>query len=212
MDKLYVVQHCQSEHHVNGMTGGWTDTPLTDLGRRQAAQVALRLGRQLGASPAPQDDVEIISSDLMRASQTAGIVAESLCLPVRLAPGLRENCGGEATGKTREWANGHIDRSNWSLFDWTGFAGGETWRQFYQRVCQCMDELAAEAKPTSIIVTHGGTVSNIVAWWLRLPLDVLPERTPFAGTPGGISLLRKNQHGNPAVRYFNDTSHLEGLA
>ena len=33
MRKIIVIQHCQSEHHINNMTGGWTDTPLTELGR-----------------------------------------------------------------------------------------------------------------------------------------------------------------------------------
>jgi len=41
---------------------------------------------------------------------------------------------------------------------------------------------------------------------------VLPERTPFACSPGGISLLKTNKYGNPVVAYLNDTSHLAGLA
>jgi hypothetical protein len=25
MRKIIVIQHCQSEHHINNMTGGWTE-------------------------------------------------------------------------------------------------------------------------------------------------------------------------------------------
>ncbi|MBT6145623.1 MAG: histidine phosphatase family protein, partial [Gemmatimonadetes bacterium] len=40
---VIIVQHCQSEHHVNEMSGGWTDTPLTEFGREQARAVAARV-------------------------------------------------------------------------------------------------------------------------------------------------------------------------
>ena len=53
MKTLIVIQHCQSEHHINELTGGWTDTPLTARGRRQAYCVAERLRDKLGASPCP---------------------------------------------------------------------------------------------------------------------------------------------------------------
>ena len=32
MQPIVVVHHCQSEHHVTDLTGGWTDTSLTTLG------------------------------------------------------------------------------------------------------------------------------------------------------------------------------------
>ena len=74
-----------------------------------------------------------------------------------------------------------------------------------------MEELVGTNGPMPIIVAHGGTLSNIVTWWLRLPLDALPERNPFSGSPGGITFLKKNQHGNPVVGYLNDTAHLDGI-
>lgn len=36
MRKIILIQHCQSEYHINNLTGGWTDTSLTDLGQKQA--------------------------------------------------------------------------------------------------------------------------------------------------------------------------------
>lgn len=113
MNRIILIQHCQSAHHVNGMTGGWTDTPLTDLGRQQAAAIAARLKRDLADTP-----FQLYSSDLKRAAQTAEIVGEELGMTAQLVPDLREFNGGVATGKTREWANENISQE-WSscLFD-----------------------------------------------------------------------------------------------
>ena len=69
MRKIIVIQHCQSEHHINNMTGGWTDTPLTELGRNQAELIGLKLKRELG-----EERYTIYSSDLMRAKQTAELL------------------------------------------------------------------------------------------------------------------------------------------
>ena len=99
LNRIILIQHCQSEHHVNGMTGGWTDTPLTHLGRQQAAAIAARLKRDLAGTPC-----RLYASDLKRAAQTAEIVAEELALTVQHVPGLREFNGGAATGRTRQWA------------------------------------------------------------------------------------------------------------
>jgi broad specificity phosphatase PhoE len=35
MRELLLVRHGESEHLVRGISGGWTDLPLTALGRRQ---------------------------------------------------------------------------------------------------------------------------------------------------------------------------------
>ncbi len=203
MRTLIIVQHCQSEHHVNELTGGWTDTPLTPLGRRQAECIGERLSRELGPRPCP-----VYASDLQRAWQTAEVVSLALGVEPIETQGLREWNGGAATGKTKAWAEKHVNRTDDSLFDQVAFEGAETWREFHARTCRAMEELAAERHTTVIAVTHGGAASNIVCWWLRLPLDALPERTPFHGSPGSISVLRTNAFGNPVLERFNDRSHL----
>ena len=65
-----------------------------------------------------------------------------------------------------------------------------------------------------VLVVHGGSVSNIVTWWVRLPLDSLPERTCFTTTPAALSILVRNAHGNPVIGSLNDRTHLyeAGLA
>ena len=46
MKRIYTVQHTQSEHHINGMVGSWTDWNLTDLGKQQADRIAEKLKQE----------------------------------------------------------------------------------------------------------------------------------------------------------------------
>ena len=118
-----------------------------------------------------------------------------------------------AMERTRNGEEGTIDNSNWSLFDWRPFPEAETWREFHTRVAAAMDRLAGTCSDTTlpILVVHGGTLSNIVVWWLGLPLDALPERTCFAASPGSLSILQRNRHGKPVIERLNDCAHLATL-
>ncbi len=77
MQELVIIQHCQSEHHVNELTGGWTDTSLTHLGRRQAYNISERLETLKSIH-----EFRIISSDLIRTRETAEIINLKLKLPL----------------------------------------------------------------------------------------------------------------------------------
>ena len=103
--KIILVQHCQAEHHTNGMIGSWTDTELTDLGRRQAARVATRISTLTEGS----EDWMLISSDLKRCTQTAALIRERCSKEPRLEPDLREINLGEAVGKSQVW----LGETNW---------------------------------------------------------------------------------------------------
>jgi len=206
MGKLILIQHCQSEHHVNGMTGGWTDTPLTSLGIQQAERIAARLHNELSDI----SSFTLISSDLLRASQTAGIIAEKLQLPVQYNQALREINTGIAIGKTREWANANRNprKNNNFDFDYLEFNEGETWRQFYDRVCTYMDQLVGNnLQQNWLIVTHGGTLSYIIAWWLKFNEQMLANAY-FTARPASISILSENKYGQHVLERLNDTAHL----
>ena len=103
--KIIIVQHCQSEHHVNNMSGGWTDTPLTELGRKQARSVAKKVDTLIAG-----ESFALLSSDLMRASQTAEAIAKQTGLTVELDSGLREINTGVAAG----WCTSLVERSEGS--------------------------------------------------------------------------------------------------
>ena len=73
MSVLYLVRHGQSEWNRIGRIQGRSESPLTGLGRQQAAA----LGRMLG-SILPDSGIDIVASPLSRAFETATIIAGEL--------------------------------------------------------------------------------------------------------------------------------------
>lgn len=207
MRKIVVIQHCQSEHHINNMTGGWTDTPLTELGRNQAELIGLKLKKDLEG-----ESYTLYSSDLMRAKQTADIVAKHLNLNVIEEIDLREINTGVAAGKTKDWAREHRNPrlSKEFYLDYQEFQEGETWRQFYNRVCEGMKRICDLDKGNIIIVTHGCTLSDIIAWWMNFESDMLGKAF-FSAQPGSISVLQQNNYNQNVLTLLNDRAHLSGL-
>lgn len=90
-----MLRHGQSEWNAISRWQGSADIPLTDLGRSQARQTAERLATldvRFGA---------VWASDLMRADETASIIAQSLDIgPVTTDERLRESHAGEWEGLT----------------------------------------------------------------------------------------------------------------
>jgi len=207
MRRIILVQHCQSEHHINEMSGGWTDTPLTELGRRQAEIIAKKLRDGLDSS-----EYILYTSDLLRASQTAEIIGEQLGLKVNINKELREINTGIAAGKTKEWARANRNPRTGSSFhlDYQEFENGETWRQFYRRVCDCLELLCETNEKNLLIVTHGGTLAYITAWWLQFSEEMLGTAY-FSASPGSISVLTRNSFNQNVLEVFNDSSHLSSL-
>lgn len=204
MSNIILILHCQSEHHIHNMTGGWTDSPLTKLGRKQAEQIGKKLKELIN-----KNEYILYSSDLIRAAQTAEIIGEYVNLEVTIDKGLREINTGVAKGKTKDWArvNRKPRTSIGFDLDYQEFQDGETWREFYGRVCDCMDRIYESEKDKNLlIVTHGGTLGYILAWWLNFQPEMLAKAF-FSSSVGGISVLSKNDFRQNIVNKFNDTSH-----
>ncbi len=79
---LYCVRHGESVHNAEGRIQGQADIPLSDFGRRQGEAIAAALAEL------PID--AIYASPLLRALETAQIVARRLNLPIRIDPRLKE--------------------------------------------------------------------------------------------------------------------------
>lgn len=210
MSSVIVIQHCQSEHHINQLSGGWTNTPLTGLGRKLAELVAGKLKKLINGDG---HEYVLYASDLLRAKQTAEIIGKQLGLVVTVEQDLREINNGVAAGKTKDWAreNRNLRTGNVFDIDYQEFQDGETWRQFYHRVCNCMDRICNwETEKNLIIVTHGGTLSYIVAWWMNFDPQMLAT-SYFSASVGSISVLTQNDFRQNVLAVFNDTSHLMAL-
>ncbi len=95
MKRIYTVQHTQSEHHINGMVGSWTDWSLTEAGKQQAERIAAKLKKELDGR-----EIVLYTSDLKRAAQTADSIASRFGVTPIAAKELRERNLGRCCGKS----------------------------------------------------------------------------------------------------------------
>ena len=191
---LIFVRHGESEHHVRGLTGGWTDTPLTETGRGQVARTASVLaGRGFG-------NVALYCSDLKRAAESAEIIGDSLSVtPVALRE-LREIGNGDAVGLTLEEARKiQSPEPQGADPDWRPWNNAETWREMTRRTETAFDHFSNEAD-TLIVVGHGNSGQALVSTWLGLPVE---GKFAYSFETASISEFMINQWGEKEIVSLN---------
>lgn len=202
---LFVVTHTQSIHHVEKKVGGWYDTGLTKQGREEAAAVAERL-----FSLIRHTDVELFSSDLQRASQTAAAIGSRFMRPVTETQALREISYGIAEGKPQEWLDArYVPAPDQDRLDHRGgVEGAESRRDVANRVYPYVEAILERACPTQIVVTHGFALSLIIAAWMKVPVEGCGF-IAYLAPKGSITHLRQDDFfRNRAMVRFGDDSHL----
>ncbi len=205
MNKIYIVQHCQSEHHVNELTGGWTDTPLTTLGKRQAEEVVKELNKL------EVKDFKLYSSDLKRAFMTAEVISSNYSTEITSHESLREINNGEAANKTKEWAQENmLFKSDYLELDKQIWKNCETPRELHDRMSTFIREHILNEDGDVVIVSHGVAIGYLISSWLGMSAEMMKDGF-LKGNAGGISCLTKSPMGQNILTFFNSTSHLRGL-
>ena len=176
---LLLLRHGQSEWNAAGLLQGQTPhVPLTPLGHTQADAAAAELA---GLGPGA-----LISSDLVRAVQTAEHCARATGLPIVTSTALREQGYGELEGRP--------SRELWDIVDWTdshwSASGGESLAELHGRVEAFLKNLSTEP-PADVIalVTHGDTIRAAQAIVAGLGPDAMPAVTPPNGTVTRLELI-----------------------
>ncbi|HEY5833024.1 histidine phosphatase family protein [Streptomyces sp.] len=210
MRTLYVVTHPEATHHVEGVVGGWHDSQLTPAGVRAAASIAQALRAQVPDGA----EVELFSSDLQRTRRTAEDVAELFGVKPILDRRLREKSYGEAGGRPQEWLDRRFvppPAAGERLEHDEGIEGAETKAALAQRVYAAMDEILQRPCEHQIIVTHGGSLTFVVASWIKMPIGSVGYAS-FRAPSGSITRLCEDDFfHNRQVVSLGDTSHLSGL-
>ncbi|MEI5681504.1 histidine phosphatase family protein [Mesorhizobium sp. CCNWLW179-1] len=205
MKNLFVVTHTQSIHHVENKVGGWYDTGLTPQGENEAKATAARLAALVGDS-----NVEIYSSDLLRASQTAAAISERFRQPFFQTADLREISYGSAGGKAQEWLDArYVPAPDHNRLDHRGgIDDAETRRDVAARVFRCMNAIVERDCETQIIVTHGFALTLVIAAWIKMPIEAAGF-VSFPAKSGSITHLRQDDFWrNRSVISLADVSHL----
>lgn len=134
--EIVLVRHAQPEWTRDGLNV--EDPPLTALGRQQAEQLAAAL--------VAEDFDEILVSPLRRARETAAPLLDLLGRDEVVAPWLREIGDPDWHGQPAELAQRAYEelRTRPSHERWHGLEGGETVREFSERIRSGVDEFLAE--------------------------------------------------------------------
>ena len=153
-----LVRHGKDDDTVRG---GWSQQPLTDEGEVQAAELAVFVQKSgLGIQ-------QVYSSDLLRAMQTAQIVADSFRLPIVPKPEFREVNNGNLAGIKNELAAEQYPGLYWNTLAWEQqYPGGESPKEFYERIRCAWDVLQKdilERNENVMLVTHGGVMHVILS-------------------------------------------------
>jgi len=195
IERLIFVRHGESQHLVDGMTGGWTDTSLTDRGCRQAAATARHLA-DLDLS-----GFAFFTSDLKRAHETAEIIGKQIRqTPIPISE-LREVNNGEATGLTVEEAV-KIRRPPPAAPDpdWTSYAGGESLRALDARMRHALGRMEGSGHARILVVGHGFSGTVLLRAWLGLPSQ---PYIAFNLSPASVSEFSINEWSEPCINRLN---------
>ena len=164
--KIVIWRHGQTDWNIEHRFQGHTDIPLNAVGKFQVEHAAKVL---LGLSP-----VRIVSSDLIRARETAAALAALAGLEVEIDPQLREMHGGAWEGRTGS-ENRRLDQENFVNWlqggDEPAGGNGERRSVVAKRALSVLNELRHESSGTVILVTHGGVARCLIGSILNLPID-----------------------------------------
>lgn len=192
---VYLVRHGSTTMNRGGagkdLIRGWADVPLSKEGVEQARRLA--------------DDLEdcdfkvIHTSDLTRAHSTAEAIQRKTGGEIEAMEGLRSwNLGPEFEGKL---TNAHIVGQIKDFVDNDDETpdGGESFKDFFTRVIECVEPIFENARGETAIVTHGRCV-QIISLWVAAECDLecMRERydlelasEPDSISPGGYLELKK---------------------
>ncbi len=192
---LYLVRHGESEWNVRRLTQGQTMHPaLTRRGREQAEGAAASLGDDL-ASTSRTVDV-IVTSDLVRAVESAEIIRDRLGGTLRLDARLREQHLGDLEGRGYDETWAVAAQLDWSDPD-LPVAGGESLRQVHDR----MADVLAGADPTqvTVLVSHGDAMRMALAYLA----GVAPHEAEWVEVPNGaVARIDRDLTGRSVVRWL----------
>jgi probable phosphoglycerate mutase len=199
--RVILIRPGETDWNKQGRWQGWVATPLNAHGRQQAEALARHI-RNIGMNV-------LYSSDLKRATETAGYIARMCGFEPILDPRLRERSIGLWQGLTleemRAWYGDEYDAIQ---KDADGFCvpGGESRADVRTRVLAAFGDILAEDRGETVgVMTHTTTIKALL-------LELFPDRDPASVNLGNTSVttLRRRDSGWELVT-VDDCLHLEGL-
>ncbi|MEZ5175027.1 MAG: histidine phosphatase family protein [Acidimicrobiia bacterium] len=220
MDIVF-IRHGQPQWAVDGLSQA--DPYLTDLGHEQAALAAKRLASD------DRRSTELVVSPALRSRQTAAPISDLTGLDGYTIDDLVEVRMPDWSGMSEEAVinifktTKHRSPEEW----WQGLDGGESFRDFHNRVTTALDHLLAERGITKdendpnlwhcanddgriVIVGHGGTNSVCLTHLLGIPPSPWEweKFVLFHASFARVKVLPLAGNHVMSLRTFNDQDHI----
>lgn len=174
MPTLYIVRHAQSQANALNLLAGQQNFPLTEQGQEDALAIAQQFCAQYQPS-------RIISSPLLRASQTAQPFSELLNLDIEIDPRIIEQNMGRFSGMSYPEAEAdpdyETDRS--ARWHWIPAGDGESYEMMAERTRAFLTDLL-DVQGDILVVTHAVTMRLLRAN-LEHTLPRYPEKIAANG-------------------------------
>ncbi len=213
MTHLYLIRHGQAINVVQKTSG---DPGLSPLGVKQAE----RLRDRLAASGEIATDV-LITSTMLRAKQTAEIIAPALGLPIIFDDEVQEQRPGEALNMSEEEFREKFGPVEFEQKPYFRLApGAESWVEFSLRASTALQRITREHDgKTIVIICHGGIIDASFLFFLGLSSLQFPQ---VLFDTHNTSITHWYKEANDWVEqlnlpvswildYYNDTMHLRDL-
>ena len=152
------IRHGRTEMNAQDLVCGVTDIPLIELGIQQAKTASENIYKKIQNGEIPAIDL-IISSPLLRAQQTAQIIASKLNITYKIEESLTEQNYGKMEGCSRFAPDYLAIRSQFAV----KYPEGESMLDVAQRVYNFLDEANKKFSDYNhiLLVCHGGTIRLI---------------------------------------------------
>lgn len=203
MLKIILVRHGEAEGNFNRIFHGHYNSSLTSRGNIQAQRTAEFLDKY---------KIErLYSSDLKRAADTAGYIAERQKLEINFLPMLREISGGKWENKPWEALEKEfpdVYRTWETNISAARLPGGESTAELKLRCGKEINRIAEENKDKNIIcaVTHGTVLRALVSMWKNVPMEEIMWYDNASVT------IAEYENGTYAVCAEGLNAHLSGIS
>jgi probable phosphoglycerate mutase len=207
-----LIRHGETAWNRELRFQGQLDVPLNEMGFEQAQRLKTRMEHALAEWQAQgRAPTRLISSDLLRAQQTAQPVAQALGHTCILNAGLREQCYGMFEGmRSPDIQVQHPEAwQRWLAFDADeAVKGAETTRAFHDRVMATLRTLAQQYPGEHVVVvTHGGVLDMV--WRQAQSLSLSGPRVCDIPNAGLNQVAWRD--GALHIQAWADTAHLADL-
>ncbi|GAA0329835.1 phosphoserine phosphatase 1 [Bacillus carboniphilus] len=200
MLRLFVSRHGQTIWNTQKRMQGWKDSPLTDLGIRNAIELGNRLNQV--------EFQGVYSSPLRRTVDTADLIIRGRQIPIVTDENLREMNMGDWEGQVQE----DIKKEDPELFHkfWNKPhlyipESGEAFIDVQRRALLAIERIQREQHSGNVlVVTHTIVIKSLLAYYKQIGIENLWD-PPFIHDTS-LTLIEVDHNGSQIV-FEGDSTH-----